>query len=317
MSTISQKILVAIMIIVLTVLITACSGYETAVEEVQKLVDDGKYDEALTALEKLKETYKANKELNQKIDEVRNLISIKKSDETYNQAVKFLENGDYVSAYNAFMKVIKDDVKNYASAQAKMNEIADAAFRQLVNYAKTDAEKKMFDAAAKWARDALAIKPDENIEKLLAKYEEEAEKAEVAAKRQRAIETMQTYERGTGDIGIACITKKTTRFNTGFTTYTANKGYIFLHVGLSAKNYGNDTVHVNPTFVTISTPDGSTYNPHTETTYSMNNYFDAIDLSAGGSSDGWLIFCVPVEDEYTLHYNGLFDKVDKKIIVME
>jgi hypothetical protein len=86
-------------------------------------------------------------------------------------------------------------------------------------------------------------------------------------------------------------------------------------VGVSAYNQGESTEHVNPIFIALSTPNGITHNTDMETTFTLDNYLEAIDLPSQGRSSGWLIFLMSKEPYYTLHYDGFLSSIDKKIVV--
>ena len=116
-------------------------GYEDKYKTAEELFTEGKYEEALEAFKELKNVYKDKEELDRKIADTQNLIKIRESNETYKSAIRFLDSGDYVSQ-TMHSEIIKADEETMA-AQAQMEEIADNAFEQLVDYAKTDAEKKL------------------------------------------------------------------------------------------------------------------------------------------------------------------------------
>ncbi len=86
-------------------------------------------------------------------------------------------------------------------------------------------------------------------------------------------------------------------------------------MGVSAYNQGESTEHVNPIFIALSTPNGITHNTDMETTFTLDNYLEAIDFPSQGRSSGWLIFLMSKEPYYTLHYDGFLSSIDKKIVV--
>jgi len=54
---------------------------------------------------------------------------------------------------------------------------------------------------------------------------------------------------------------------------------------------------------------------HDTDTYALSNYFKAVSLPPDGQTSGWLIFYLPKDSSYILHYNGFEGSVDKNIIV--
>lgn len=99
-------------------------------------------------------------------------------------------------------------------------------------------------------------------------------------------------------------------------SYYVSGDYRFVLVGISVKNFGKDTEYVNPNDFTLSTPGGYTVS-HDVATYSLGNYFDAVNLPPGGSTSGWLIFVAPKEDYYVLNYESWGNKAAKKVYLTE
>ncbi len=71
------------------------------------------------------------------------------------------------------------------------------------------------------------------------------------------------------------------------------------------KNSSSEVIHANPNDWSLQTPDGITVSHHIDT-YTLGNYFDAVNLHPGGIAGGWLIFYIPHADRYYLNYSGIY-----------
>ena len=128
---------------------------------------------------------------------------------------------------------------------------------------------------------------------------------------------MNKYETGIGTMGIAVPEFKTSSWvddrlgNSESVNNPQQDQFVWLYI--DAKNFGSVNSDVNPNYFTLSTDDGYTadYNDVSFDT----KYLDATTLSPGTYSSGWLIFEVPIANEYTLHFNSFNGSVDKKIIM--
>ncbi|MCL5036948.1 MAG: DUF4352 domain-containing protein [Chloroflexi bacterium] len=141
--------------------------------------------------------------------------------------------------------------------------------------------------------------------------EKQAEFERKKLERQAAIDQMKRYEQGIGPEEVAVTRINISKWESG---YTAGENCQFVAMGINVLNTGDSTTHANPNYFTLSTPDGYTVNPDTDTTYGLSRHFDAIDLSPNSYTYGWLIFHIPIKDYYILHYKTYDSSVDKKII---
>lgn len=113
-----------------------------------------------------------------------------------------------------------------------------------------------------------------------------------------------------GDVGIAV---GNAYFLSRIGLYdVAQQDHVFVAVYVSVRNQNLAHEHANPHNFRLSTPDGMTVSHHTAT-YSLNNYFDAVDLNRGQHTEGWIVFHVPKADTYTLHYDSFFASASKQI----
>ena len=131
-----------------------------------------------------------------------------------------------------------------------------------------------------------------------------------ARERTKIAEKMNYFE---GDNVQIAVTKVKMTSSTDDHVSTGNSRFVWVHVSTYNTTYG--TTPVNPNYFTLSDSDGYTVS-HDSDTYSLSNYFDAVDLPSNGKTSGWLIFYLPKDYKYTLHYyDGFGNSVDKEIIV--
>jgi hypothetical protein len=183
-----------------------------------------------------------------------------------------------------------------------------------------DAAYRIGDWAAAVDRYELARQLDSQLQSVVAmnlkqaraalqrQQEQERKTAELRRLRQIAAD-MKTWDTGTGSVALGVTAAKIT---TSAGQYYTRGNYRFVEVCAAVSNRGTDITHVNPNDFTLETPDGFTVS-HDTSTYSLSNYFDAVDLRAGGQTSGWLIFCLPKEREYTLNYQGFSGTAQKRI----
>lgn len=138
----------------------------------------------------------------------------------------------------------------------------------------------------------------------------EAEKTRI----QNLKDSMQQYE-GNGDIQIA-VHKDTLKSNClSYSCVNSPKDYAYVRVGVFVKNVGNNVIHANPNHITIMDAQGRAYT-HESATYSLGNYFDAVNLQPGSYTDGALAFILPRDQQdFILIYASSDGTVAKKIYV--
>jgi len=86
----------------------------------------------------------------------------------------------------------------------------------------------------------------------------------------------------------------------------ADSCHYWLYVWSRVRNLSEITVHANPTYFTLIC-ENRVYNPHINT-YSLKEYFDAVDLYPITYTDGWLLFYVPKASSYTIVYDWFLGK---------
>lgn len=159
------------------------------------------------------------------------------------------------------------------------------------------------------------LKYDEK--KVAADREKEQKRLAAAAEKKRVqylIENMQHYE-GSGDVQVS-VDRETTRSNClSYSCVNDAKNASFVQIGVAVRNEGGRVIHVNPNHITIQDSDGRTYT-HESETYSLGNYFNAVNLQPGSYTDGWLAFILPrANKEFILIYASSNGLVPKKIYV--
>ncbi len=247
---------------------------------------------------------------------------IMKSQDCFEKGDSAFTEGNYDTAISNLKNVIEED-SNYDEAQKILVEAKNRYAEGLLNEAKSFYAKGDYKGAygllklsstttTSQYEPAMALLPqyEEKYNNAIKAEEEETKKKALA----QAREQMKFYEKGIGPVSIAAETKTSKTVSSSYTTWTAAKDCQFVWVCVYAKNEGSKTTHVNPNYITLSTPSGHTVNPDSGPTYSRQNNFDAIDLPPGGNSAGWLIFHVPIEDKYILNYNSIDSVVTKQIV---
>ncbi len=159
------------------------------------------------------------------------------------------------------------------------------------------------------------LKYDEK--RVAADQEKEQKRLTVEAEKKRIQDlkdSMQQYE-GNGDVQIA-VAKETFRSNClSYSCVNSPKDYSYVRVGVFVKNVGNNVIHANPNHITIMDAQGRAYT-HESATYSLGNYFDAVNLQPGSYTDGALAFILPRDQQdFILIYASGDGTVAKKIYV--
>lgn len=85
--------------------------------------------------------------------------------------------------------------------------------------------------------------------------------------------------------------------------HVAGKYGTFVYVFVVVKNVGTEMIHANPNDFTLADTAGYTVS-HDQDTYGLSHYFDAVDLSPGQETSGWVIFSTIKDKRYTLTRNG-------------
>lgn len=159
------------------------------------------------------------------------------------------------------------------------------------------------------------LKYDEK--KVAADQEKEQKRLAAEAEKKRIQDlkdSMQNYE-GNGDVQIAVV-KETFRSNClSYSCVNSPKDYSYVRVGVFVKNVGGNVIHSNPNHITIMDAQGRAYT-HESATYSLGNYFDAVNLQPGSYTDGALAFILPRDQQdFILIYASSDGTVAKKIYV--
>ncbi len=148
------------------------------------------------------------------------------------------------------------------------------------------------------------------VKRELAQKEERERLAAARAKRAKEREEMKYYS-GDGSVQIA-VGNITLKSSTEL--HTARGKSTFAHVFISAKNVGDDIVHVNPNDFTLSDQDGNTVSAASDT-YGIANYFDAVDLRPNQQTSGWIIFYLSKDSRYTLNHQGFGSNTQKDVVL--
>lgn len=313
---------IAILFIVLIVFIAGCGRseeYQEYISNASSAYDNDDFSAAVEWYEKAKAIKPLSEEDGTKYLKS---VALVKSQEHYRDGMSAFHQGNYQEASDHLRHVIKTD-PDYEHAREKLTESRTNIAESLLQDAKVAYQKGEYKVAYETLRSSSAATTPsyEPAQSLLpqykAKYDEKVRLEQQEKRKQelaQAREQMKYYQKGTGPVSIAVEVKTSRQVSSSYTTWTAAKNSQFVWVGVSANNEGTGTSHVNPNHFTLSTPVGHTANPDTDCTYSRSNYFDAINLPPGGKSSGWLVFHMPVHDEYMLNFRSSDSAVQKRVI---
>ncbi len=241
------------------------------------------------------------------------------SGKSLEDGVGLFQDNEYGSAIEMLKNVVIEDEDNYQLAQEYIKEAEILWSQELIEEAANLFSDKEFTSAVEIAQKAIGLNPNlKDADQLFKKALSEQERALKEKLKAEAIDRMRTYE-GSGSARVAVVgVIARSSFYDGFTTWRPDdpENVWFLHVGVVVKNSSNSSIHANPSYITLICK-GQVFNPDLKT-YSMDNYFDAIDLQPDTHTFGWLLFLVPKADSYTLVYRGAFDStIRKELIVTE
>ena len=315
-----KKTVSFLVIFSLAIILSGCSNLQPLIDQGNVAMEEEDYPKAIECFQGyIDQSRSDNKQVKELLAKA---TVLKESTEAFNDAINLIENKKYEEAIHKLMSV-NSSYPQYEEAQEKLSESQIMLAKECIEESKNFYKNKEYDSAYISLSRSLSLdNTNEEAKKLAPIYKKASDDlARIRAKEQEAKalaeakDQMKIYKQGSGSVGIAVAqVKTTTSFNTGFTTYTRNGDSVFVWVDVWAENFGSRNEHVNPNDFTLSTPDGYTVNPNTETTYSMSNYFDATDLGANQYSGGWLIFYVPQSKEYTLNFSSFSSSVKKDII---
>lgn len=216
---------------------------------------------------------------------------------------KPLSDADKVSRSRATLSTWKGDGDEYAACKSMLSTVARTSPQYKDARMLLDRwEKRKKEADANQAREAsLAAK----------RQKEEARQLELEELK-KAKERMKYFD-GAGPAQVAVGNVK---LHQSTENHEANEGYVFVYVFVAVKNTGADTIHANPNDFTLADTDGNTVPPESDT-YGLDNYFDAVNLTHGQQTDGWLIFLLKRDKKYTLTRSGMMsggDDVVKTVV---
>lgn len=107
---------------------------ESKIEDARSLALSGNYHQALEMYNSATKDKTSPKILNE-MEKLKKLVA---SDESFQRASSYLEDGDYIDAAYNYKKVIQEDEKNYKSAQDKLTSIEDTVLNEVKSSYKTN-----------------------------------------------------------------------------------------------------------------------------------------------------------------------------------
>lgn len=266
------------------------TGYQKAVS----LLDSKQYAAAIDALAPLGNYKDASDRLN---------------DARYGAAQDAIRNKQWQQAAD----LLKPLPPGYKDAKAIMAQVSDALSAQLYKDAMTAKDKGDLGGAIMLLQQAKSAggKVPDDIEAQISAISDQAK-----AKAERdLIEGIKANMKHftEGPVGIA-VSQVELRHAVGQHVATGKGTFILVDAGVL--NRSLDSEHANPNNFTLSTPDGYTAPPDTET-YGLTNYLDATNLNKGQQSGGWLVFYLPKSATYTLNYRSFGAKTSLQIAPSE
>lgn len=242
-------------------------------------------------------------------DSALNLIAEKKFEEAVVKLSEFSSSSPYYEKSRTKIKEIMPLVAGERLQEAKklfsQKNYTQAYDKLLLAY-------QVINPPLPEAKKLLPLYEKKKNQQLITEEKEEKKRAaqEAAAARKTIKDNMNIYE-GDDNVVIAVGGVKLKRSTE---LHVAQGNGTFVYVFVNVKNVGNEIIHANPNDFTLSTPTGETVS-HESDTYSLGNYFDAVDLRPGNSTSGWLIFYIAKSKDYTLNYQGFSGTASKKIAI--
>ncbi len=304
--------------------------FEVFSEDGQRYLSLDKYTEAMDSFAKA---------LDIKEDTtIRNLYyktrRLQRSSDLYRTGRKHLDEGLLLEAIIA-LRGVSQESNYYEHAQELLEEsfalLAEQQFLAAQEYYK----EREFLNALESIRAVININPENSEaavweEKIIAAYNKEEEKLQKElvehiirlheeTEKQR-IETirhqMRFFEQDSGSIAIAVtqIDAKET-INVGYNTLSfKDKKSHFLWIYVVVRNDDSKVNHISIHDFTLSLENGFTYNVD-KNMHTFNNIFQSINLPAGNTSGGWILFSASKSDIYILNYNSQYGSARKEIVL--
>lgn len=127
---------------------------------------------------------------------------------------------------------------------------------------------------------------------------------------------MGKYEYDKGMLGIAVtrvMASKAVIHNFGKPIYPDDSKLQYVWVYIKIVNSGTTAVQVKPEEFTLSISGKDAVNYDLKATNSMQKCLKSINLDSNKQNIGVLIFALPESNDYTLYYNGLNGKIEKRL----
>lgn len=103
--------------------------------------------------------------------------------------------------------------------------------------------------------------------------------------------------------------------NFGKPIYPEDRSLQYVWVYIKLVNLGTASVHVRPEEFTLSVPGKAAVSYDIKATDSMQKRLSQVELAPGKQHVGLLIFPMPVDKAYILHYNGSEGTVEKRFAI--
>ena len=175
---IKKKLLIVTIIVIILAIPVGVYGYsyteyKNNYKKISDLVDEEKYEEAISQFTLISKTYFGKKnieELNRNINEAKKLDENKVN---YNEALSLLNENKYIEAIDCFQKIPKEDLKRYTLAENKIEESKTLYTESNIEIAKSEATDGKYESAISYLtlvlhidninKKAIALKEEYNI----------------------------------------------------------------------------------------------------------------------------------------------------------
>ncbi len=256
------------------------------------------------------------------------------SREYYRSGLNFLEEGLLSEAIDAF-QVVSPESNSYLQAQELLEESQILFTDVQIEIARGYYKGNEFLQALETIRSVLHINPEYKIalaleEQIITAYNKEEERVQKEIEeqiirlhdeaRKQSIENikdqMSFFEQDFGPIGIAVTqVNAVDKLKVGFNTLSfQDKQSHFLWIYVVVRNEDSKANYIDVRDFTLSLVSGFTYNID-KNMHTFTNIFESINLPAGNTSGGWMLFSARKSDRYILNYNSPFGSARKEIIL--
>lgn len=227
-------------------------------------------------------------------------------------ALAYIEATQWLSA-EEILQPLADASPRVAELKARVRDGWSQEYYDLAVKAKADgnyviADRNLIEAKRVGGKVSGDVESELKAIAPLKAKQEAVQAATAAAARLEAIRQDMVYY--TSDpVGLAV---GGAEFSNNISVYSATGNGVFVLIFVHVKNNDLSSEHVNPLNFTLTGPDGHTVPIH-NATYSLRGYLDAVNISQGQKTSGWIAFSMPKADTYKLSYRSFLASTAQEI----